>query len=171
MATSRYWVEWLAMALAVETRYGPTVVARVKYEDLLRQPEAELRRLCAHIGVQFEASMPGGAGYEPGYTRNIHTLVGGPPDPSRGEAWRTELTPRQIELFEFRAGRLLQLLGYEPIFANPRKPSLRENLIEALREFARSRMQRRGRPSRLARDLGLPQGTNPLRPNVEPALR
>jgi len=164
LATARFWMESLAFPLAAEARWGPGVVMQVKYEDLVREPEAQLRRLCEHVGVPFEPALLKADGFTPSYTKKVHQLVGTPPTISRVDAWRTDLSPRAVERFEFRAGGLLKVLGYEPSFAVPRNPTFWQNVAEGLTEFAKSRLNRRRRPRRLARELGLPPGINPLRP-------
>ncbi|MEZ5155639.1 MAG: sulfotransferase [Solirubrobacterales bacterium] len=73
----------------------------VRYEDLIADPERELRRVCEFIELPFEAGMAS------------------PPDRSRIEAalgpvgsWRERLEPDQLEAFEEVAGPMLDELGY-----------------------------------------------------------
>jgi hypothetical protein len=73
----------------------------VRYEDLIADPERELRRVCEFIELPFEPGMAA------------------PPDRSRIEAglgpvgtWRERLEPEQLEAFEEVAGPMLDELGY-----------------------------------------------------------
>lgn len=127
LAASRWWVEAVAHGLAAEAALG---AVRVRYEDLVRDPDHTLQTLCAQIGVLFSAGMTEGQGFEvPTYTQGQHRLVGGRPDPSRIDAWRSALTEREIALFERKAGGLLALLGYAPVHeATAPGPSVAERL-------------------------------------------
>ena len=73
----------------------------VRFEDLIAEPEATLRRVCEFIELPFEAAMVD------------------PPERSRIEAelapvgsWRERLEPEQLEAFEEVAGKMLDELGY-----------------------------------------------------------
>ena len=43
-------------ALASFVRDRPVPLLHVRYEDLVRDPEAEFRRICEHLGIPFEAA-------------------------------------------------------------------------------------------------------------------
>ena len=73
----------------------------VRYEDLIADPEKELRRVCEFIELDFDPAMTD------------------PPDRDRIEAalgavgsWRERLEPEQLEAFEEVAGPMLDELGY-----------------------------------------------------------
>lgn len=51
------WRSQQERALTARMRWGPGVVHRLRYEDLVAQPEQELRALCAFLGEQFEPAM------------------------------------------------------------------------------------------------------------------
>jgi hypothetical protein len=73
----------------------------VRYEELIADPEATLRRVCDFIGLDFDPAMvdpPGRAGIE-----DALGPVG---------AWRERLEPDQLEAFEEVAGPMLDELGY-----------------------------------------------------------
>jgi hypothetical protein len=101
----------------VAKRLGPDRFCTVRYEDLVEQPERELRRLCAFLGEDYHPAMlqfgnREDAGYldveEPwkGLTRQGLTRA-------RVGRYRTRLTPRQIWTVERRLGSILPQLGYE----------------------------------------------------------
>jgi len=147
---ARFWMRALAFGLALETAY-PTRVLRVRYEDLVRAPEATLRRICTFAEVDFVPAMLQGGGFRlPATTAKQHALVGKPPDPSRIEAWRTTLPASEIEIFESQVGSLLELLGYEPVYGPAaRRPTLLRSLYfsaeHLVRDLGINRRQRRRR--------------------------
>src|SRR5262245_14756673 len=105
------WVEMVGHGLAAEARFGPSRVARVRYEDLLQEPEVTLRRVCEFLGIEYQPRMLRADGFEvPEYTRDQHRLVGKPLDAGRVDAWRRALSARQVEIFESVAGDFLRYL-------------------------------------------------------------
>jgi hypothetical protein len=110
------WIISVALGLALETRY-PGRVLRITYEDLVRSPADVLQRACAFAELAYDPAMIRGGGLRvPTSTARQHALVGRPPDPSRIDAWRTQLSRRDIEVFESEVSSLLEQLGYEPMF-------------------------------------------------------
>lgn len=88
---------------------------RLRYEDLLADPEAELTRLCAFLGEDFDEAMldRGDSATDIVQSRQRwHDRVKGELDPARIEAWRTVLEPQELGLFEAVAGRALRRNGY-----------------------------------------------------------
>ncbi|SHG53276.1 Sulfotransferase family protein [Jatrophihabitans endophyticus] len=89
----------------------------LRYEDLLADPVTQLSAVCGFLGEDFDEAMldrtRSAADIVP--TRKTwHDRVRGQLDPTRIEAWRTALTPQEIGLFEYVAGRALRANGYEP---------------------------------------------------------
>lgn len=109
---ARWWLGRVAAGLAAESAY-PERVHRVHYEDVVRDADAALGPVADAVGLGLRAAEPGPSGV-PAYTRAQHRLVGSAPDPARIAAWRTTLTPAQIEMVESEVGDCLALLGYEP---------------------------------------------------------
>jgi len=75
----------------------------VRYEDLVRDPEATLSKLCAFMGVPYDPAMldyPNHSTYSA-------------PSPSFIAQWKRKLKPRQIQLAESRIGPMLLERGYE----------------------------------------------------------
>jgi hypothetical protein len=128
---AEYWMARCAAGLAAETQLGPERVLRVRYEDILEQPESTLRRIATYAGLNFEPGMLQGVGLEAGpYHKRQHRLVGAPPDRTRADAWRTSLSPRQVEIFEAQAGDFLSLLGYEPVLGIRARPANRVQIFQ-----------------------------------------
>jgi hypothetical protein len=116
------WLQYLAFGLACEHAYGADRVNRIKYEDLVDSPEDSLRAICSFLEVDYQPGMDQGDGFNvPSFTLGSHALVGKAPERSRISAWKEQLTPRQIEIFESIAGEMLVYLGYESLYgANAR---------------------------------------------------
>jgi hypothetical protein len=75
----------------------------IRYEALLAEPEKELSRLCAFLGLTYNASMMD-------YTK---TAIQYPkPNPSLGLRWMQKLSTREVALAECMAGDLLTKRGY-----------------------------------------------------------
>jgi hypothetical protein len=109
-----WWIHQVAFGLAAEMRF-PGRVIRCRYEDLVTNPEREVRRLCDFLGLDYRPEMVQGKGFRPTkFTAGHSKLVGKLPDASRIDGWRRSLTRPQIEEFEYEAGEFLKLLGYEP---------------------------------------------------------
>ena len=143
------WVEAIAHGLAAESAH-PSKVLRVHYEMLLSAPRASLERICEFLDVKFELQMVKADGFSvPNVTRQQHALVGSPPDVSRLTAWEKSLTARQVELFEFYAGNLLEHLHYAPIHgAEAVGPTRRERWLMSIEDIVlpyrrRARYKRR----------------------------
>ena len=58
----------------------------------------------------------------PHYTQAQHALIGKEPNAKRATAWKNELTPRQIEIFENLTGDFLNCLGYMLCYGNKAIP-------------------------------------------------
>lgn len=131
-----WWAHRLAFGLAAESHYGPERARRVRYEDLVLDPEGTLRDLCEFLGLEFEPAMLAADGLRvPDYTSGWHKLVGSKPDPARLEAWRRDLTPRQIEIFESITGELSTYLGYPLDYGLTARPiTRREKILPFLRD-------------------------------------
>jgi hypothetical protein len=79
-------------------------LAEVRYEDLVRRPEAELARLCEFLGLTYDPAM---------LTYDRDTTYS-KPDPSLAEQWRRKMTTREVQLVEAACGDLLRRRGYPP---------------------------------------------------------
>lgn len=131
---THWWIHKLAHGFAAELDHGPERILRVHYEDLVRDPAHTLRHICAFLDIDYHDEMVNGSGFHvPVFASQGHTLVGSRPDASRSEAWRSELSPRQIEIIESIAGTLLRYLGYPMIYGDHAR---RMTQAERVRAFA-----------------------------------
>src|SRR5262249_33220963 len=107
-----WWAYEVAHGLAAELAF-PDRVLRLRYEDLVADPTAMLNRLCGFTGLAFTPRMLNSDALpKTAFVAGTHGLLGSPITPARTSAWRTSLKPREIELFEYGAGQMLDILGY-----------------------------------------------------------
>ena len=92
------------------------VIHIVRYESLVAEPEQELRRAMAFVGLDFEddqirptASSSAVPGWEEAWKGKAYDA----PDPGRIAAWRREASPRDLRVMESAMGDELAAWGYE----------------------------------------------------------
>jgi hypothetical protein len=113
IGAAHWWLAETQAGLAMETLLPPDRISRIRYEDLVTQPEQRLSDLCAFLGIEYQPQMAMAGGFTPPkYTAHQHTLIGSKPDAKRVTRWQTKLSPRQIELFESLTFDYLHYLGY-----------------------------------------------------------
>ncbi len=113
----------------------------LRFEDLVLSPEANIRRICGFLNVDFEPKMIDG------YTKDwnvrtaaavpgIHSNLSRPPDASQVFKWKLEMSGADQAIAHELAGELLASLGYpagrtsHPLRI-PRK--VRHRLLETIR--------------------------------------
>jgi hypothetical protein len=121
VATAAAWWEWhVRSARAGGGPLGPGLYCEVLYEALVERPAEECARLCAFLGVPYDASM---LHFHEGRTR----VEGGldaknawlPITPGLRD-WRVQMSAAEVERFEAVAGPLLDELGYPRATSHPR---------------------------------------------------
>ena len=115
-AAARSWAGAVRQGRAAAARY-PGRVLEIRYEDLVTNPEQEIATTCNFLGLEYSPDMlaiehtdrskvvEDQAAWFTNVWAGITTAAVG--------KWRTELTPRQVEVFESVAGNELRALGYE----------------------------------------------------------
>lgn len=97
-------------------RLGSNRYTEVRYENLVREPEAELRRLCEFVRLPFtpmmldfhlSASERIGHGEHDDFHRSETRAVNGP-----ARDWATQMSDGNVLAFETISGALLKELGY-----------------------------------------------------------
>lgn len=148
---AQLWIGRVAHGVALETSptLGPRTM-RIRYEDVVTSPESTLKALCGFCEIEFRPEMLKGGRFDvPESTQHQHSLVGRPPEAARASAWETQLTPREVEIFEAKAGELLRLLGYETRYGTgARGPSKRESLEMVTAELMRRKFANAFRKNR-----------------------
>jgi Sulfotransferase family len=96
------------------TKIGERRYAELRYEDLLKDPEAELRRICAFLELPFDDAMLRyhENGPVPSLRRDPNEHLAKPPTKGLRD-WRTQMPPSDIMTFESKAGAALDAFGYE----------------------------------------------------------
>lgn len=115
------------------TLKGPRYV-EARYEDLVREPEGTLRRICEFIELPWDegvlsyheraaerlTEMAGGlravgthSEQAAGYRIDNHAPTTRPPDPTKLDKWKREMAEEDVAAYEGVAGGLLSELGYE----------------------------------------------------------
>jgi hypothetical protein len=126
LQAAEFWLARCALGLAAELELGSSRVLRVRYEDVLQDPETSLRRIAGFAGLEYEPAMTSGRGFQATpYHQQQHRLVGQAPDPSRAERWPQVFTRRQVEIFEAEAAEFLESLGYVPKYGASALPATR----------------------------------------------
>jgi hypothetical protein len=83
----------------------------LRYEDLVAEPEARLRDVCAFLDIEFEPRMLEYHRREDPALYADHPRLAQPPVRD-ARSWRKEMRDEDVELFEAIAGDLLSELGY-----------------------------------------------------------
>jgi len=90
----------------------------VRYEELVSEPEAQLRRVCAFVGEEYSPAMlvPN---WDPTAELAWFQRAEEPVTTQRLGRWREELTANQAALAEWAVGRDMRTFGYEPVCSRP----------------------------------------------------
>jgi hypothetical protein len=118
IAVCALWWRWqVSTGRQDGTVLGPDRYIELLYEDLVVRAEETLRPVAAFLGLPFAHEMltyyEGRVQPRPGRSAKSAWL---PPTPGLRN-WRTQMKPRDVELFEALAGDLLSDLGYERAFS------------------------------------------------------
>lgn len=112
-----YWRSRVGRGRSAGRRLGPSRYREVRYEDLVDDPEAVTRELCAFLDLDFRPQMLE-------FHRRGEDFAASTPHPEafRGLSqpvtkgmrdWRLQMTPSDVALVEAIAGDLLADLGYD----------------------------------------------------------
>ena len=144
---ARSWSKRLSQNLNIESILGNERIIRVRFEDLVQNPEATLIRISQFLDIDYEPLMLQGSGFRvPSYTSKQHALVGKAPDPSEADAWEKALRPRQVEIFENIAGEILSSLGYPLRYGkSAQKMTMKERVVANLEEIIKQEVINKAR--------------------------
>ena len=109
------WRRCAERMLALESRFSDRIL-RLRFEDLVTTPQAEIGRACEFIGVDFESRQLDPAaetGVVPAWELPWKGRVLAPPDPSRIGVASREMTEESMEILNLVMGPSLNSLGYE----------------------------------------------------------
>ncbi len=158
LPVSMLWRSYMTALLEAEKAPWASAVLRFRYEDLVADPEAAVRRLAAHAGVSFDPAMLQVERANTSFVPDGGAAPKGIFDTSK-DRWRTELTPTEIWLGERIFGPVMAPLGYEAVSSGTTPSPVELARIGAqLPERAFNLLFRTGKPFRVAkltRVLGL----------------
>jgi len=111
LANSILWRSYMSALLEARDADWSESMLVLRYEDLVSDPEARVRELCEHVGVEFDPGMlevrAANSSYAPGHgAAGIFA--------SSKDRWRSELSPTEIWLLERICGSAMQELDYAP---------------------------------------------------------
>lgn len=129
------WARTQRLALAMEPHIGPIRFFRVKYENLIADPELIMTQLCGFLGVEFSPSML--AFHETDEARRAAAsgkLWGNVTQPimaGNTGKYITEAGEEDIRIFESIAGRVLDTLGYtRSVVPSGKELHYRSNMVK-----------------------------------------
>lgn len=113
---------WVSLIQAAERGEGNPRYRRVRYEDLVAEPEQVLREISQFIGEEFDPGMlstsPVSTADKPWFMRS-HDAI----SRDRLQTWKGQLSQEDVRLIEAGAGGLMQKMGY-PLTLSPASAGL-----------------------------------------------
>lgn len=124
------WREQVTLCRKMGAMLPPARFHELRYEHLVADPEAALRRVCAFLGVEFSPRVlryqEDISRHVPDDRRSLWPLLDQPPLASNADKWKTRLSAADRAVFERHAGGLLRDLGYETLTPPVRAGQVRE---------------------------------------------
>lgn len=109
------WERALLSGLAAESLWGSGVILRVKYEDLVTNPESILKRICNFLEISFTQEMlffhRSEAAKELSRLRH-HRRVSKPLDSESVGRYRRDLPPKVLQIVESYLSELMLFMSY-----------------------------------------------------------
>jgi len=135
LGNARLWVRFNLAAR--RSRHRPNYLL-VRYEQLVTQPEQELRRICTFVGEDYSADMlvPN---YDPTADRPWLRRAEEPVNTERLGKWREQLTEDQVALIEWMVRPHMQTFGYEPAGRSPEILTIARGMVSAAYDAASRR--------------------------------
>lgn len=130
---------WFTRNLAARrSRHRPQYLL-VRYEELVTQPEGELRRICAFLGEDYSPAMlvPN---WDPTADRPWFQRAEQSVTTARIGTWRTELSEADVALVEWVLGAHMKTFGYEPVGRTPSIICLLRGLVFGAANAVRRRV-------------------------------
>lgn len=157
-AAAAWWAAGIRAGLAAERRH-PKQVLTVRFENLVTEPEANVRRVCDHVRLGYNSDMlaieRAGPGKIVPEQAGWYTGVSSPISATAADGWRTEMPEEDQRLVAAVAGAELRELGYEASEGEPAVPRPRalaytahDSALRAVHTFRLRIVQERGRELR-----------------------
>jgi hypothetical protein len=129
LAAAQNWVRGIDVGLTAAARH-PDSVLTMRYEDLVTEPEVAVPLVAEFVGIDYDESMlrldENPAGRVDQFQTSFHPNVYKPINTGSVEKWKTQMSRRDLELFEYAAGDWLEILGYDrgPVGPAPTRAEL-----------------------------------------------
>ncbi len=101
---AKYWQHYVEVGQEVGPTLAPGHYFEIRYEELLEDPPAILRRLCDFLGEEYSDQL---VNFRKARDLGKTPLLGKPIQSDNKEKWRTQMSPRQLRAFEGVAGETL----------------------------------------------------------------
>jgi hypothetical protein len=136
---AQFAARWRTEILAARRlgRHAGSRYLELRYEDLVAEPERELRRICEHGSLPWEGDMLDHTRVSDAANMPEHRNLAQPPTPGLRD-WRSQMSRDDALGFEQVAGDVLRSAGYELLDTKARYPT-RQGRLELARFGALSR--------------------------------
>ncbi|HLX31789.1 MAG TPA: sulfotransferase [Gaiellaceae bacterium] len=126
---AQFAARWRTELLAARRlgRHAGSRYLEVRYEDLVAEPERELRAICEHASLPWEAGMLDHSRVSDTAHMPEHRNLEQPPTPGLRD-WRSQMSHEDARSFEQVAGDVLRGSGYDLLDPNGRYPTPRGRL-------------------------------------------
>ncbi|MBN2907014.1 MAG: sulfotransferase [Rhodobacteraceae bacterium] len=147
----RVWRDDQEGGLAALSLLGPEKVTLLRYEDLLADPQAQLRRVCAFLGLDFDPAMLSfhetEAASRLAGTHDARQNVGRPLITDNAAKYRKNLSKSEIRTVETHLGDLMDRFGYESDYPRDSRRSawraLKPCMTEAVERIVNKQLRAR----------------------------
>ena len=109
---AKYWEQYVTVGHERGSELGPERYMELRYEDILDDQRGSMQKVCDFLGEDFDESL---INFKKANIAGKTPLVQRSVQKSNQEKWRTEMTKRQIGIFESAAGATLKAFGYQVI--------------------------------------------------------
>lgn len=113
---ARDWAQTQRLALTMEAHIDPDRFFRVKYEDMVEEPEATMMRLCEFLDAEYRPDMLNfhetDEAHRAAQSSDLWGNVTQPIMKSNTGKFRTEASEEDVRIFESVAGDVLDKLSY-----------------------------------------------------------
>ena len=107
---TRAWLDAVRLHSRYERQY-PDKYLLVRFEDLIRDPEGQIRRACSFLDVAFDPSLVAEVAIV-GSSYTAQRIVPGGFDPTAGERWKDHINPLAGAWFSMLGKKHLKRFGY-----------------------------------------------------------
>jgi hypothetical protein len=126
---ARNWANMALLGRKIGRMLGRSRYLEIKFEELVRDTEAQVRLVCDFLNEPFDESMlsyhVNAENHMPKSSLVWHRSSVSAPDPDKAQMWKRKMTLADQIIFDEEAGPVLSLFGYERV---DRKQTIRSRL-------------------------------------------